>query len=122
MKFVNWLMNVLLRSPLHLVVSRQIMLITFTGRKTGRTYTTPVEYRRAGNTITFMTWKSRNWWRNLESGAPVTLRIQGQDMSGTPTILPATAADLRRLHPRMSEAWIARSLPDVVLVQVDVQP
>ncbi|MDE0053611.1 MAG: hypothetical protein OXT64_05055, partial [Gammaproteobacteria bacterium] len=38
---INAGMRLLLRSPLHALASRSLMLITFTGRVTGRTYTTP---------------------------------------------------------------------------------
>jgi hypothetical protein len=37
-------MKLVLRSPAHGVVSKTILLITFTGRKSGKTYTTPVSY------------------------------------------------------------------------------
>lgn len=55
------------------------MLITFTGKKSGRQYTTPVRYIRAGNLIRCFTSSDNKWWRNLRDGAEVTLRIQGED-------------------------------------------
>jgi hypothetical protein len=44
-------MKRLLRSPLHGIVGRSFMLITFTGRKSGRAYTTPVQYVQDSNTL-----------------------------------------------------------------------
>lgn len=82
-KLLNPLMTLLLRSLLHGLVSRSIMLITVTGRKTGRTYTTPVSYWRAGDTITCFTDRANQWWRNLRAGAPVVVRVCGQDLPGT---------------------------------------
>ena len=38
--FMVWL----LRSPLHKLASKNTLLITFTGRKSGKKYTTPVNY------------------------------------------------------------------------------
>jgi ubiquinone/menaquinone biosynthesis C-methylase UbiE len=94
---VNRIMAAVLRSPLHVLVSRTIMLITFTGRKTGRTYTTPVSYLREGDTVTLFT-RSR-WWKNLVGGAPVTLRIQGRTYQGWAEAIAenkaAVAADLQ---------------------------
>ncbi len=73
---VNPLMSLLLRSPLHSVVSDSLMLITFTGRKTGREYTTPVGYHEYGDGIIVFT--HSDWWRNLKGGAQVKLHITGE--------------------------------------------
>lgn len=75
----NPLMGCLLRSPFHGIVSKQMMLITYTGRKSGKTYTTPVNYVRAGDMFLTLSYQQRTWWRNLRGGAPVILRVQGQD-------------------------------------------
>lgn len=83
----NPLMKWLLRSPLHGVISSMYMLITFTGRKSGQTYTTPVEYCRDGTDVIFLTTPARVWWRNLKGGAPVMIRVQGRDLAGTATAI-----------------------------------
>src|SRR5262249_17743027 len=41
---INPVIRALLRSPVHGLMSKSLMLITFTGRKSGRRYTTPVRY------------------------------------------------------------------------------
>lgn len=80
MALLNRMMTVVLRSPLHGMVSKQVMLITFTGRKSGKAYTTPVSYLREGDEVTAFT--HGKWWVNLRDGAPVTLRIKGVDHKG----------------------------------------
>ena len=79
---LNRTMTFLLRSPFHGLgsLSKSVMLITFTGRKTGHSYTTPVSYARDGNTVTAFTHAA--WARNLRGGAPVTLRLAGRDYAG----------------------------------------
>lgn len=84
--FANRLIPVLLRSPLHWVASSTLMLITFTGRKSGRQFTTPVTYMQEGDTIIFFS--NQRWWKNLDGGAPVTLRLKGRDVAGT--AIPST--------------------------------
>lgn len=79
-KIMNPLMKALLYSPLHGRVSKSLMLLTFTGRKSGKKFTTPVGYLRKGNTLIVFTHSS--WWKNLEGGAPVTMRIQGKKING----------------------------------------
>ncbi len=48
---VNSAMKFVLRSPLHGIVSKTTLLISFTGRKSGMTYTTPVSYSRQGDKV-----------------------------------------------------------------------
>jgi F420H(2)-dependent quinone reductase len=78
----NRLIAGLLRSPLHSLVSRRLMLITVTGRRTGREHTLPVMYTRAGETLTVpVMWPERKlWWRNLRGGAPVSVRLHGRQL------------------------------------------
>lgn len=81
----NQLVKAALRSPLHPLLSRQLALITVTGRRSGREYTFPVAYRRRGETVEITVgWPARKrWWRNLrDGGAPVRLRLGGETRSG----------------------------------------
>jgi deazaflavin-dependent oxidoreductase (nitroreductase family) len=73
-------MKFVLRSPVHGMVSKTILLITFTGRKSGKTYTTPVSYSQLDDQIYIFT--HANWWKNLCGGAPVTLCIRGREFQG----------------------------------------
>ena len=77
---VNRTMKFVLRSPLHGIVDKQILLITFTGRKSGKTYTTPVSYSQSGDQVVIFT--HADWWKNLRTDAPVSLRIRGQELPG----------------------------------------
>ena len=78
--FVNNAMKFVLRSPVHGMVSKFTMLITFTGCKSGKTYTTPVSYSQEGDLVYIFT--HANWWKNLCGGAPVTLCLQGRELKG----------------------------------------
>ncbi|MCA1730351.1 MAG: nitroreductase family deazaflavin-dependent oxidoreductase [Actinobacteria bacterium] len=77
MRFMNRFPAVILHSPLHRLMSGSTLLITFTGRKSGKRYTTPVTYLREGD-IFLMTTDSP-WWRNLRGGAPLKLRVKGKE-------------------------------------------
>ena len=70
-----------LRTPLHIFMG-DTMLITVTGRKTGKKYTTPVGYYREGDTLWVLSSRERTWWRNVEGGADVALRMHGKDVNG----------------------------------------
>jgi hypothetical protein len=75
---INPVMRFLLRSPAHGLLSDSLMLITFTGRKSGKQFTTPVRYTQTGDTVRCFTAAENQWWRNLRSGSRVSLLIKGQ--------------------------------------------
>jgi hypothetical protein len=77
--FINPVMRALLRSPLHGIFSNSIMIIGFRGRKSGKSYETPVRYVRMGDSIRCYSSADTLWWRNLRGGAEVMLRVAGQD-------------------------------------------
>jgi deazaflavin-dependent oxidoreductase (nitroreductase family) len=79
---LNRTMKFMLRSPLHGVVSKSILLITFTGRKTGKTYTTPVSYSQTDDQVYIFT--HANWWKNLHPDTPIGLHIRGRRLQGLP--------------------------------------
>ena len=89
--FANPLMKALLRSPWHSVASREIMLIAVTGRKSGKTYTTPVNYVQEGNLLSVISQRKRTWWRNLRGGAPVTVHLRGKRLAATAEVIEDTA-------------------------------
>ena len=66
-----------LRTPLYVFMGNT-MLITVTGCKTGRKYSTPVGYYPEGDSLWVMTNRDRTWWRNVEKGAAVTLLLKGR--------------------------------------------
>ena len=76
--FMAWV----LRSPFHGMLSNGMMLITITGRKTGKKYTTPVGYYREGNSLWVITSRDRTWWKNLCGGADVGLLLKRKQVSG----------------------------------------
>jgi hypothetical protein len=80
---MNVFIETFLRLPVvHRVLSKEMLLITFVGRKSGKAYTTPVGYWRDGNTVWLMTKRYRKWWHNFEQPAPVTLWMEGRNHNG----------------------------------------
>lgn len=57
-------------------VRRSMVVIRYTGRRSGKLFETPVNYRRSdgGVIIRVMTPDSKTWWRNFTGdGGPITL-------------------------------------------------
>ena len=76
--FMSWV----LRSPFHGLLSNGMMLLTVTGRKTGKKYTTPVGYYREGGYLWIITSRDRTWWKNLRGGAEVGLLLRREPLTG----------------------------------------
>lgn len=74
---INFGMRLTLRSPLHFVVSRSILLLTFTGRRSGQQYTTPVRFVQDGDIVRLFSSPEAKWWRNLRDGAEVEIVFRG---------------------------------------------
>ena len=67
------------------VVRRNLVMISYVGRRSGKTFTTPVNYRRVGDEVVIRVQlpDAKNWWRNfLGGGGPITLRLNGTDQTG----------------------------------------
>lgn len=88
--FANHFVRPLLRGPLARWVGRGLALLQVTGRRTGRTYELPVQYRREGTTVWITPGmpERKTWWRNLRgNGADVTIRLAGHEHRGHGTAI-----------------------------------
>lgn len=92
-KIIAWL----LRSPLHGALSRNLVLVTVTGRKSGRSFSAPVNYLRQGNTLWIISWRERTWWRNLRRTAAVKVLLAGKSLSGSGQVIEEEQAVARSL-------------------------
>ena len=94
----NPIMIRLLRSPLHGMVSKEMMLVTVTGRKSGRSISTPTNYFRDGNTLWVLSWRERTWWRNLRGGAHLRVLLAGKSLEGNGQVIEEENAVARALQ------------------------
>jgi deazaflavin-dependent oxidoreductase (nitroreductase family) len=106
-RFFNPVARFILSSRLHAVMSGRVALLTFTGRKTGRSYTTPVSYVREGSSLLIP--GGGGWWKNLGSGRPSRVLLQGTWHSVTPELVSAPN-DLAMVLQRMLAANPAISI------------
>ncbi|MEW5868555.1 MAG: nitroreductase/quinone reductase family protein [Chloroflexota bacterium] len=116
-KIMNAIMFPLLRSRLHFLASHGLMLITVTGRKTGKLYTTPVAYRREGERLVFFSGRGLAWIKNLQGGAPVRLVLKGKEVPAFAKPCPGDP-DHQRLLQLMYPNMAAEKAAELVLVEV----
>jgi len=74
----NPIMEWVLKSPLHGMLSNNTMIVYYKGRKSGKAYQVPVGYLRKNDSLLTISFKRRTWWRNLREGADITILLKGK--------------------------------------------
>lgn len=140
---LNPVMKTILRSPLHRVASRNIALLHFRGRTSGREFVTPLSYVREDHSVWFLSAHSTNWWKNFRDGdVPVSIEIARETVNGRARLWDGDTDELREhvgrylsALPRDAkvygikldenkqpiEASLAKTSPTLVMVQVELE-
>jgi hypothetical protein len=90
MRRVNVIMRALLSLPFHTPLSSRLMLVTYTGRKTGKRYRQPLSYvidSAAGQGNVLLTPGGGNWTLSLAGGDAVPARISGRSVQLRPEVV-----------------------------------
>ena len=82
MSMLNVFMRPALRLPFPTPLTKRIMLVSFTGRKTGKAYQQPLSYVQQGDTL--LTPGGGKWKLNLREDQPVRIRLLGHDVFARP--------------------------------------
>jgi deazaflavin-dependent oxidoreductase (nitroreductase family) len=75
----------ILRLPFQTPMSRRLILLSYTGRKTGKPYTIPVSYVEQGDALLIP--GGGAWKANLENGRAVRIRFRGKELSAIPEVI-----------------------------------
>jgi len=75
---INPFVAFLARSPLHFLLSHQVLVIQFKGKKSGKQYLVPVSYHEHGSSYTCVTLRSNIWWRNLKELTHTQIWLKGK--------------------------------------------
>jgi len=94
MRMVNVPMRAVLRLPFPTPLSGNLMLISYTGVKSGKAYLQPVSYARDGDTL--LTPGGGRWTLNLKGGREVRLRLRGRSVPAHAELI-SDAAEVERL-------------------------
>jgi hypothetical protein len=97
MRVVNVPMRAVLGLPFPTPLSANLMLVSYTGRKSGKAYRQPVSYARDGETL--LTPGGGRWTLNLADGGqprPVRIRLRGRDLPATAELV-TDPAEVERL-------------------------
>ena len=94
---VNFVVRLLLKSPLHFLMSSSVLLIQYIGRKSGAEYSTPVRYIRSDGCIRCFTSEEVQWWRNVQAEPTVSLLVRGSNKSYCANVLERDPTHIQQL-------------------------
>ena len=85
----NGLVLAELRSPVHHLLSGMAIELRYTGRRSGRQFTLPVQYVREGERLLVAVQdpSSKTWWRNFRTPQEVSVRLRGKVRQGTARVV-----------------------------------
>jgi deazaflavin-dependent oxidoreductase (nitroreductase family) len=90
----NGLVRALLRSPLHGLLSRDLLVLAYTGAKTGQPRVLPLSYVEHDGRLYLCT-RTSLWWRNLKSRPEVELWLRGRRLAATAHVVAPSSAEAR---------------------------
>ena len=107
-RIINPIVRLILVSPLHALLSRNMLLLEFTGRRSGRQIALPVSYHEpTPGTLHCFTVRNGVWWKNLRDGAPVRVRLRGawlsadaQSITAPQSVIASHLGEFLRAVPR----------------------
>lgn len=119
-RVIGPVLRVLLRSPLHGLLSRQLMLLAFEGRKSRKRYEVVVGRHEVGDTL--LVPSGSRWRLNLRGGAPVEVTLGGKRRLGRAELVEDPDA-VARAYKKLLDALGAESAQRVGLrINVDREP
>lgn len=140
--WMNRAVMAMLRVPgLRSLLGRGFLVITVTGARTGRRYTTPVQYVRDGDRLLVLSQRHRTWWRNLRDRPDVEVELSGARRPAVAQLAEgdeglAVLATCLRLQPRVARFYgvglgddgepdpdgVARLAEAVVVIVIELRP
>lgn len=136
----NWLMRALLRSPLHGLLSRDLLVLEYTGAKTRQRRVLPLSYVEHESRLYLCT-RNSLWWRNLRTEPAVEVWLRGRRVGATALVVEPSSAeardalraflarnprtgeilyDVKSAAGRPSEEDVAREAPRSVVVRLEI--
>lgn len=120
LRVLNPLLSALLRSPVHRLFGGEYMLLTVTGRKTGRSYTIPVGRHESGGA--FVVYAAGRWRHNLSGGADVRLTVDRRELTGYAELEEDPSRVAEAYKERLDELGIKKARRLGLKVNIDRSP
>jgi deazaflavin-dependent oxidoreductase (nitroreductase family) len=100
-RVTNPFVRLILRSPLHSMLSGRLILITYTGKKSGTKHTLPVQYAKSDHELIVVAGyhQHKKWWRNLRQQSTIKVCYRGTWFEASATVFEGDVALIVPLFP-----------------------
>ena len=80
---LNPVVTGLLQSPIHGIASANLCVFSYRGRRSGKSYSTPLSFMREGSTVRLLSSHNTRWWHNfLDEPVDVEIEIARENFRG----------------------------------------
>jgi deazaflavin-dependent oxidoreductase (nitroreductase family) len=95
LRIANPLVRAALSSRAHRPFSGALLVLSYSGRRTGRVHSLPLQYARRGDGLVVMAGMAsqKSWWRNFRTATPVTVTLAGQTKPWVAQVLTGSERD-----------------------------
>ena len=120
----NPLVTWLLGSSLRRLMDGGTLLLTYTGRKSGRSFTLPISYTQNGRCLRLITRQQKTWWKNIGAGAQVALWLRGEKRGGQAVVAPlargARLAAMLAVYRGMPRRLAEQQVEDMIVIEINL--
>ena len=120
LRLANPIVRATLSSPAHRPLSGVLLVLSYSGRRSGRTHSLPLQYAHYGDKLVVMsgTASQKAWWRNFREPARVSVTLAGKQQPWTAHVLSgrerdearaAYSARFRRMNTREDVEFVGLS-------------
>jgi hypothetical protein len=126
-RLLNPLTRAIAKSPLHKIISRNIIVLIFPGKISGKTYSIPVSYLKSTDKELFcLTEKEYIWWRNLIDYNTIQILLEGKLLNANIGVesensnLIAEKIKAMCIHSRIDAAFANVRFKDKAPIEEDI--
>ena len=80
-RFINPIVRLILKSPIHFLISHQILLFRVVGRRSKRIFEIPASYAHINDSLVCVTLRENLWWKNFKDIETQEIYFKGKKIN-----------------------------------------
>jgi hypothetical protein len=80
-RFINPIVRLILKSPIHFLISNQILLFRVVGRRSKRIFEIPASFAHINDSLVCVTLRENLWWKNFKDIETQEIYFKGKKIN-----------------------------------------
>ena len=80
-RFINPIVRLILKSPIHFLISHQILLFRVIGRRSKKIFEIPASYAHINDSLVCVTLRENLWWKNFKDIETQEIYFKGKKIN-----------------------------------------